>query len=672
MLLAHNINVYNELAQTLTHTNCCCVVMGTGVGKTFVASEYLDNNNLKALVVSPTNSINKSWEKHTKRVDTITYQKLANIYKTIDFSKYDTVICDEVHHVGGPKWGIPIKYLINNNIIKVIGLTESSVRYTDGGRDVAEEFFNGNVIYGESVSSAIEKQILNPVIYVGAMYNSDGLKKTLRGKIQSRLYAKLNLILNKTPTVAEVLKNNMPEGKRKGIIFASTIEDIHSAIDFVKSVYPNAVFKFVHSKQSETINNQVMDWFNKTDEGYLCSVDMISEGVHVKGVNTLIMLRRTESVNLFNQQLGRCLDANSREPAILFDLVNNKYSIKIVKNNVRIQTNSIFDSGKINITESEQLIVKDYTKDIVDVLKEIKQQLNGKWTSEEEQLILNNYQNGIKYLQTLFPERSLSSIKAKIYDLNLRLSTRELPKTWTYEEIEILKKYYPTEGSSKKMRERLPGRRQAVINKKAAELKLESPYKFLSEKDIQFIKDNYANMSISECAKHLNTSTVTIKNYVKKFKLYKTHDKIWTEEENEIVRKYYPTEGKLVYKRLIGRTPKACINHAKILGCTIKERKTWTEEELDILKKYYFSEGLNIVKRLPNRDLSTIRNKASKLGINSRRGKRNRQIKCVETGIVYDNTNIAAQELNVNPRNIRKCASGKCKTAFGYHWIYLK
>ena len=83
--------------------------MGTGVGKTYVTSEYLDINNLKALVVSPRNSINKSWEKHTQRVETVTYQKLANIYKDIDYSHYDVVICDEVHHIGAPKWGKSIK-----------------------------------------------------------------------------------------------------------------------------------------------------------------------------------------------------------------------------------------------------------------------------------------------------------------------------------------------------------------------------------------------------------------------------------------------------------------------------------------------------------------------------------------------------------------------------------
>ena len=145
MLLEHNIDVFNNLEQTLKNNNCCCVIMGTGVGKTYVTSEYLDKHNLKALIVAPRNSICDSWQKHRSNIDTITYQKLANIYKDIDFSNYDVVVCDEVHHIGAPTWGKPIKYLIDNNIVKVIGLTESSIRYTDGGKDVAEDFFNGNV-----------------------------------------------------------------------------------------------------------------------------------------------------------------------------------------------------------------------------------------------------------------------------------------------------------------------------------------------------------------------------------------------------------------------------------------------------------------------------------------------------------------------------------------------
>ena len=147
----------------------------------------------------------------------------------------------------------------------------------------------------------------------------------------------------------------------------------------------------IYQKQPDAYNASVMKWFKRTKEGYVCSVDMISEGVHIKGVNTLIMLRRTESVNLFNQQLGRCLDANSKEPAIVFDLVNNKYSIKIINNKMRIKNKSIFDSGSVVVSASEQLIIKDYTKDIVAVLKEIADDLSRFWTDDEVKFLTDFY-----------------------------------------------------------------------------------------------------------------------------------------------------------------------------------------------------------------------------------------------------------------------------------------
>ena len=572
MLLNHNVNVYEEMVSTLNKSNCCCVVMGTGVGKTYVATEYLDNNNFKALVVSPRTSINEAWQSHTKRVETVTYQKLVNIYKDLDFSKYDVLICDEVHHIGAPTWGKPIKHIIDNKIIPVIGLTESSVRYADGGRDVAQEFFYNNIAFGETVPSAIEKQILNPVTYVGAMYNSDGLKKTLRGKIQSRLYAKLNLALNKTPTVAEIIKKNMPEGKRKGIIFASTIDDIKFAMDFMKSIYPKVRIEFVHSKQSDAINEKVMNWFNHTKEGYVCSVDMISEGVHVKGVNTLIMLRRTESVNLFNQQLGRCLDARSKEPAILFDLVNNKYSIRIVKNKLRIKSNSILESGKINVVPSEQLIIKDYTKDIVEVLKEIQDSLSPAWPEKDIEILKQYYPNeGVKVRTRLTNEYSDCAIVCKASKLGIKVNYKEVQKPWTEEEVEILNNHFMKEGLQK-TKELLPNRNSKQIYEKARLLGLSNPsHRFLTEKDIEFIKENYPTKGNMYCAKALGTTRETIKNYVKKLGL-KNHALVsWTEEEIEILRQFYPVEGLLVANRLPGRSPHACKTQANTLG--IKRRK---------------------------------------------------------------------------------------------------
>ena len=566
MLLVHNIPVYKQLIDVLSSDNCACVVMGTGVGKSYVALEYLTQNKLTALVVSPRTSINESWEKLCgKKVDTITYQKLANIYKSVDYSFYDVIICDEVHHIGAPKWGEPIKFLIDSGK-KVIGLTESSIRYTDGARDVATEFFHGNIVKGEDVSSAIEKQILNPVTYVGAMYNSDGLKKTIRGKIQSRLYAKLNLVLNKTPTVQEILKKNMPDGKRKGIIFASTINDINYAIDFMHSVYPDVVIKFVHSKRPASYNAEVFDWFKKTKEGYICSVDMISEGVHIKGVNTLIMLRRTESLNLFNQQLGRCLDANSKKPSIIFDLVNNKYSIRIINGKTRVKTNSIFDSSKLNVVPSEQLIVKDYTKDIVEVLEEIKLSIAGKWTKED---------------------------------------------------IELMKKYYVLEGT--KISKRLSKvYSYGGIVAQAQSLGLIFDKGYWSDDEDQFLINNYPLHGLTYCCKLLpNRSREAIKGRIDRLCLKKIepHHIPWSSEEDSIVRKYYPIEGYEVLNRLPGRTLvqlKRYVNNNKIR----RKISDWSPEEDEIVKKYFRKEPYEVtLSRLPGRTFNGLKIRGTKFGI---------------------------------------------------------
>lgn len=625
MLLEHNINVYNNLEQTLTDNNCCCVVMGTGCGKTYVASEYLNKNNFKALVVSPRRSINESWEKHTNRVDTITYQKLSNIYKDIDYSKYDVVICDEVHHIGAPTWGEPIKHLIDNKVIKVIGLTESSIRYTDGGKDVAKDFFYGNVAFGETVSSAIEKKILNPVTYVGAMFNSDGLKKTLRGKIQSRLYAKLNITINKTPTVTEILKKHMPKGKRKGIIFASTIEDIQSAIDFIKSVYPNVETRFVHSKQPQSYNDAAFDWFKNTDEGYICSVDMISEGVHIKDVNTIIMLRRTESVNIFNQQIGRCLNAGSKKPAIIFDLVNNKYSIRIVNDKFKFKTNSIFDNSKLNVVPSKQLIVNDYTKDIVDVLKEIKLSLERRWSEEEDNLLKEFYKEhpdgkGLKkFASENFKNRTLGAVHYRANDLGL--NTAYDYKPFSQEEDDLLRTYYPSEGSNCYVR-----------------------------------FNNRTRQSIFLHAQKLNLNR---------------DDYFWTEEEKEIVRKYYPIEGRNIVKRLPRRSLPSIKHLAKKMR--VVSNTYWTNEEDKIIKDNYSKIGAHKLKELlPNRNLDGIRNRASKLGLT----KKPQKVMCIETGQIFNNAKEAARLMNISSVNaninISSCCRKVKKSAYGYHWKFVE
>lgn len=97
----------------------------------------------------------------------------------------------------------------------------------------------------------------------------------------------------------------------------------------------------------------------------------------------------------------------------------------------------------------------------------------------------------------------------------------------------------------------------------------------------------------------------------------------WTEDEDNILQEYYPIEGGLVCNRLPGRTRNACKNRAQYIGLQPHEERKlprWTEEENTILKEYYPTEGADVHLRLPGRTAYACKRRAEdmKLKIQSR------------------------------------------------------
>ena len=90
--------------------------------------------------------------------------------------------------------------------------------------------------------------------------------------------------------------------------------------------------------------------------------------------------------------------------------------------------------------------------------------------------------------------------------------------------------------------------------------------------------------------------------------------KKWTEEENNILRKYYRTMGSAIVNYLPGRTYKACQAQASKLGCTY-ERVDWTKEEIDLLVRYWANTGRAIARYLPKRTATACARKAAELGL---------------------------------------------------------
>ena len=145
----HNEEMYQQLEDYLTDKedgtigDRVLVVLNTGLGKTPSALEYLQKHNCRGLVLCPTASIKNAWYKNNPSVDAVTYQTFAKSYMKYDFTKYGALICDEAHHLKAEKWGTPIRHLLNNHIIKVIGLTTHPDRMD--GINVISEIFDNKV-----------------------------------------------------------------------------------------------------------------------------------------------------------------------------------------------------------------------------------------------------------------------------------------------------------------------------------------------------------------------------------------------------------------------------------------------------------------------------------------------------------------------------------------------
>ena len=143
-----------------------------------------------------------------------------------------------------------------------------------------------------------------------------------------------------------------------------------------------------------------------------------------------------------------------------------------------------------------------------------------KWSKEEIDILLSNWDETLETLCSLLPNRSCVSIEQKLSRMGKKIKSNF--KSWQDDEIDILKKYYPKDGIN-------------VIHK-------------LPNRSVSSIRSQVRRLGL--------TSDISCKSNP------------WTLEEIEILKKYYVIEGIYVVKRLPNRTKKAVDNKARAMGLT--------------------------------------------------------------------------------------------------------
>lgn len=190
------------------------------------------------------------------------------------------------------------------------------------------------------------------------------------------------------------------------------------------------------------------------------------------------------------------------------------------------------------------------------------------------------------------------------------------------EEIEIIRKYYPTEGPKVCKRLKANRRTPASCSLKALQLGLRTSYPrsiFGPEQD-EILRKYYpteGNKVAERPGMEMFTPQQCNSRAAALGIASMARAKPWTEEELELLKKYYPqnADADEFAEVLKNHSTTSCWAKARNLGLCSCIQKRWTPDEDAILMEHYPTEGKEVMTRLPQRTLTACYMRARKLGL---------------------------------------------------------
>lgn len=314
------------------------IISATGTGKTYLAALDVKNYNPKRfLFVAHREQILKksldSFHKvlggdkktnygilsgNTKNTDAkylfATVQTLSKAENLNQFKRdeFDYILIDEAHHVGSKIYGKLLDYFTPDFLL---GMTATPEQSDDKN---IYELFDYNVPYEIRLQEALEEEMLVPFHYIGV---SD---YTYNGEvIDDNTNLKYLVSEERVKYVVEQSKYYGYDGDvLHGLVFVSRKEEADEIAKLLtKNGYPA---QMLSGEDSQEQREQAIEKLKNGELTYLVTVDIFNEGIDIPFINQVIMMRKTESVIVFVQQLGRGLrKAQGKEYLTVIDFIGN-------------------------------------------------------------------------------------------------------------------------------------------------------------------------------------------------------------------------------------------------------------------------------------------------------------------------------------------------------------
>ena len=247
-------------------------------------------------------------------------QTLAGNLDLFASDRFDYVVVDEFHHAAARSYRRVIDHFQPEFLL---GLTATPNRM-DGADLLA--LCSDNLVYECPLTDGIERGDLSPFRYFGIADDVDYTPIPWRGgQFDSRA-------LTEAVETQERAQHALDEWRGKGggrtLAFCVTVTHADFMAEFFRR--NGVAAAAVHSGPSSAPRVLSVEQLRAGELQVICTVDVFNEGLDVPEIETVLMLRPTESPVVFLQQLGRGLRRSDGKDALtVIDFIGNHRSFLI-------------------------------------------------------------------------------------------------------------------------------------------------------------------------------------------------------------------------------------------------------------------------------------------------------------------------------------------------------
>jgi len=316
------------------------VVIATGVGKTWLAVfDILQGDYRRILFVAHREEIlNQAaqtfqkvmpkgkigfyrGDKRSTNADILfgSVQSLGKKTHLRQFARdaFDYIIIDEFHHASAGSYQNILNYFTPAFLL---GLTATPER-TDG-KDI-EALCDNNLVFRFDLTEAIESGFLCPFTYYG-IHDRHVDYENIPWRSRSFDPEEIENALDTKERALQIFTEWRKKGQRRALGFCVSINHAEYMATFFAS--RGVAAAAVHSR-SEIHRHEALERLAAGQLQLIFCVDLFNEGVDIPSVDTVLMIRPTESPVVYLQQLGRGLRLyNGKERLVVLDFIGNHRS----------------------------------------------------------------------------------------------------------------------------------------------------------------------------------------------------------------------------------------------------------------------------------------------------------------------------------------------------------